>query len=137
MLPFNYNHHHHFVKEEVGLATIEPKAIISSQLRTARAVNSSPFTDRMCSGGSWVKILKDVVRSVPARHNDGQAPPCKFVDQGEYPQRPAILRRVQDEVVQPDMLGSLWWQTDARSIFDPKPPLRLFLQPFRPRDQIR
>ena len=86
------------------------------------------------------ETLRDVIGSEAARHDEGQAPSREHVDQREHPKRPAILRPVLDEVVRPEMIGSLLSQTNARPVVAPETAalvlLRWDFQPFPSPDPV-
>jgi len=82
------------------------------------------------------ECLDDVSCLELPRDTDGQTLARELVDDAQDPERFAVVRAVSDEVVGPDMVGSLRPQTDARAIIEPQTPaFRLFgrnLQPLTP-----
>ena len=64
---------------------------------------------------------------------DGQALAGELVDDAQHPERLSIVGAVGDEVIGPDMVGTLRPQTDARSVVEPETSaFRLFGGTFSP-----
>ena len=86
------------------------------------------------------QAMQHVVGSQSPGDNNCQAAARKLVDHGQHTKGPSILCAVLDKVIGPDVVGTLWPQTDARSVGEPETaPLRLLpwnFQPFPPPDPI-
>ena len=79
----------------------------------------------MCSGGPWLseeigQAMQHVVGSQPSGHDDRQAAACELVEHDEHAEGPAVLRALLDEVIRPDVVGSLGPKTDAGPIVQPQ-----------------
>jgi len=76
----------------------------------------------------------------PAPGMDRQALPRELIDQVQHPHRPSIVRVGADEIVGPDVIGSLRPQPYARPVVEPQPPTWLLLlgnlQPFAVPDAL-
>jgi hypothetical protein len=76
----------------------------------------------------------------PAPGTDRQALPSELIDQVQHPHRPAIVRIGADEIVRPDVIGSLRPQPYARTVIEPQPTSWLLflgnLQPFAAPDAL-
>jgi hypothetical protein len=67
------------------------------------------------------------------RDDNGQAAAREFVEHHEHSKGPAILSAILDEVIGPDVIGTLRSQANARAIVGPKPaPFRLLYRHFEP-----
>src|SRR5664279_671269 len=76
----------------------------------------------------------------PASRTDRQALPCKLINQIQHAHRSSIMRKGTDEIVGPDVIGSLWPQSDTRAVVEQQPPSCLLLlrnlQPFATPDAL-
>ena len=65
------------------------------------------------------QVMENVVGPKPPGHQDCQALPAVLVNDGEHPERLAIMGAGLDEVVGPDVVWLTRAQTNARPIVEP------------------
>jgi hypothetical protein len=84
--------------------------------------------------------MQHVVRSQPSGHDDRQAAACELIEHDEHAEGPAVLRALLDEVIRPDVVGSLGAKTDAGSVVQPQTAalglLAWYFQPFPTPDAV-
>lgn len=77
--------------------------------------------------------MQHIVRSQPSGHDDRQAAACELIEHDQHAEGPAVLRALLDEVIRPDVVGSLWPKTDAGPLVQPHTAaLGLFAWYFQP-----
>lgn len=126
-----------------------PTALIQS--RTFSAINSGP-TDRQAIAQQWPRGIirtdecwrspqdEEIRQSI--HHIDGvelpvntdsQSLPCELINDIQRAVNTPVVGPVMDEVIGPDMIGTLWPEADAGSIIQPQPSLLwLLLRYFKP-----
>jgi metal transporter CNNM len=66
--------------------------------------------------------VNNIHRPQSTTDSDSDAFTCEFVDHVEHPVLPPIVSAILDEVIGPDVIGTLRPQTDTGTIIEPQPP---------------
>jgi len=97
-------------------------------------MNSGPYVIRHAPQDEQIgQDVYDVGRSELPVDPDRQTLPAELVDEIEHAELPSIVGSAFNEVVRPNVVRTLWPETDAGPIIQPKPPLlRLLLWDLQP-----
>lgn len=81
----------------------------------------------------FAEHMQDVLAVELAPDMDGQALPRELVDDGQHPERLAVMGAIHDEVIGPNVVPVCRSQPDARTVIKPEPAsLRLLLWNLEP-----